>query len=107
MPLSRRTCAIASDDSDLLPEGWQLDSDSMQLTVREAATHLGVNEVTVRRWIDERALPAHRVDERLYFNPIELWEWAVANGIAVSRGLLEQARRSPDEVPPLADLRRE
>jgi PTS system nitrogen regulatory IIA component len=76
----------------------------MQLTVREAATHLGVNEVTVRRWIDERALPAHRVDERLYFNPIELWEWAVENGISVSRALLEQARRSPDEVPPLADL---
>lgn len=79
----------------------------MQLTVREAASHLGVNEATVRRWIDERALPAHRADERLYFNPIELWEWAVENGISVSRGLLETARRSPDEVPALAELLRE
>lgn len=79
----------------------------MQLTVREAASHLGVNEATVRRWIDERGLPSHWVDERVYFNPIELWEWAVENGISVSRGLLEKARRSPEDVPTLSELLRE
>ena len=76
----------------------------MQLTVREAATHLRVDEATVRRWILRRGLPVHRVDERLYLNAIELWEWATENGIPVSRALLEQAQRRPEPVPPLSQL---
>lgn len=78
----------------------------MQLTVREAAVHLGVDEATVRRWIAERGLPAHRAQERAYVNPVELWEWAIEQGITVSRRLLEQERTSPEDVPPLADLLR-
>ena len=46
----------------------------MQLTLRQAASYLGINEGTIRRWIDQRALPAHTVSERVYLNPIELWE---------------------------------
>ncbi|HEY6224811.1 MAG TPA: PTS sugar transporter subunit IIA [Gemmatimonadales bacterium] len=76
----------------------------MQLTVHQAATYLGVAEATVRRWIAERGLPAHRVNERLHLNAIELWEWATEHGIAVSRRLLDQARRRPDEVAPLSEL---
>lgn len=78
----------------------------MQLTIREAASYFGVNEQTVRRWISQRALPAHQVYERIYLNPLELWEWAVENSIPVSRGLLDKARPSPDEVPPLSELLR-
>ena len=63
----------------------------MQLTLPEAASYLNVSEGTVRRWISTRGLPVHRVNERLYCNAIELWEWAVENGISVSRSLLEQA----------------
>ena len=76
----------------------------MQLTLREATTYLGVNEDTVRRWIKSRGLPAHRVNERLMLNAIELWEWATENGIAVSRDLLERERGSPESVPPLGDM---
>lgn len=76
----------------------------MQLTVREAASYLGVDEATVRRWIARRALPVHRANERLYLNAIELWEWATENGISVSRALLEQAQRQPEQVPPLSEL---
>lgn len=76
----------------------------MQLTVRQAAAYLGVDEATVRRWIRTRGLPAHHVDERQHLNAIELWEWATEHGIPVSRRLLEQARRQPDTVPPLGDL---
>ena len=76
----------------------------MQLTVHQAASYLGVNESTVRRWITVRGLPAHRVDERLHLNAIELWEWATEHGIPVSRRLLDQARRRPDEVAPLSEL---
>src|SRR6266849_10647293 len=76
----------------------------MQLTVREAASYLQVDEATVRRWIARRALPVHRADERLYLNAIEVWEWARENGVPVSRALLEQAQRRPEQVPPLSAL---
>jgi PTS system nitrogen regulatory IIA component len=78
----------------------------MQLTLREAASYLGVNEATARRWIAERSLPVHQVNERLYLNAVELWEWAMEHGVAASRRLLEHARRSPDEVPPVSALLR-
>ncbi len=78
----------------------------MQLTIREAGSFFGVNEQTIRRWISQRGMPAHEVYERIYLNPLELWEWAVENGIPVSRGLLDKARRTPEEIPPLADLLR-
>ena len=76
----------------------------MHLTLRQASSYLAVPETTVRRWITTRGLPAHRVNERLHCNAIELWEWAIENGIAVSKHLLEQAQRSPEDVPPLSVL---
>src|SRR5439155_24021485 len=76
----------------------------MQLTVREAASYLRVDEATVRRWIARRALPVHRANERRYLNAIEVWEWATENGVPVSRALLEQAQRRPEQVPPLSAL---
>jgi PTS system nitrogen regulatory IIA component len=76
----------------------------VQLTVREAASYLRVDEATVRRWIQHRGLPVHRVNERLHLNAIELWEWATEQGIAVSRTLLEQAQRQREQVPPLSQL---
>jgi nitrogen PTS system EIIA component len=76
----------------------------MQLTVHQAASYLGVSESTVRRWISQRGLPAHTVNERLHLNAIELWEWATEQGIAVSRRLLDQARRRPEDVSLLSEL---
>jgi len=63
-----------------------------------------VSDATVRRWIGERGLPVHEANERLYLNAVELWEWAVEHGVAVSRSLLEHARRAPDDMPPMAEL---
>jgi PTS system nitrogen regulatory IIA component len=40
----------------------------------------------------------------MHCNAIELWEWAVENGIPVSKSLLEQARKVPEEVAPLSVL---
>jgi PTS system nitrogen regulatory IIA component len=74
----------------------------MQLTLRQATEYLNVSEETVRQWIKTRGLPVHRANERLHLNAIELWEWATENGIAVSKALLEQERRSPDPIPPLS-----
>jgi PTS system nitrogen regulatory IIA component len=76
----------------------------VNLTVRQAAVYLPVDESTVRQWIGKRGLPAHRVNEGLRLNALELWEWATEQGIPVSRALLEQARKSPDPIPPISSL---
>lgn len=76
----------------------------MQLTVRQAATYFGVGESQVRKWIATRGMPVHRAHERLHLNAIEVWEWAIEQGIPVSRRLLDEARRSPDQVPALVDM---
>ncbi len=76
----------------------------MQLTLRQIAGYLGVPESTARRWVATRGLPAHRVNERLHCNAIEVWEWAVDQGLPVSGGLLEQARRAPEPVARLSAL---
>ncbi|HEY9384181.1 MAG TPA: PTS sugar transporter subunit IIA [Gemmatimonadales bacterium] len=76
----------------------------MQLTIRQTASYFGVGEGEVRRWVAERDLPVHRVNERLHLNAIEVWEWAVERGIPVSRSLLDEARRAPEAIPSLASL---
>lgn len=76
----------------------------MRLSLTEAIDYLGVSERTVRRWIRDRGLPVHRADERLFVNPIELWEWAVEHDVPVSPKLLEEARRMPDAVAPISAL---
>jgi PTS system nitrogen regulatory IIA component len=76
----------------------------MQLTVRQAAAYFAVGESQVRKWIATRGMPVHRAHERLHLNAIEVWEWAIEQGIPVSRRLLDEARRSPDQVPALADM---
>ena len=76
----------------------------MQLTLRQAAPYFSVEEATLRRWIKKRGLPVHKVNEQLYLNPVELWQWAMENGVVVSRRLLEDSRQVADEVPPLSAL---
>jgi PTS system nitrogen regulatory IIA component len=74
------------------------------MSLGEALEYLGVSERTARRWIKDRGLPVHRAGERLFVNPVELWEWAVEQKLQVSPRLLEQARRMPDPVGPISEL---
>jgi PTS system nitrogen regulatory IIA component len=76
----------------------------VRLSLTEAIGYLGVSERTARRWIRDRGLPVHRADERLFVNPVELWEWAVEHNITVSPKLLEEARRMPDAVAPISSM---
>ncbi len=76
----------------------------MQLTLRQATSYLDVDEATIRGWIKKRGLPAHRINEQLYLNAVELWQWATENGITVSRRLLDDAKHTGDDVPPLSAL---
>jgi PTS system nitrogen regulatory IIA component len=76
----------------------------VQLTIRQAAPYFSVNEATLRGWIKRRGLPVHMVNEQLYLNPVELWQWAMENGVVVSRRLLDDARQVAEAVPPLSEL---
>jgi PTS system nitrogen regulatory IIA component len=76
----------------------------VRLSLGEAVGYLGIDERTARRWIRDRGLPVHRADERLFVNPVELWEWAIEHGLAVSPELLERARQAPESVAPISSL---
>ncbi len=45
-------------------------------SVDEIATHLGIARETVYRWIDRKALPAHRIGKFWKFKVSEVDEWA-------------------------------
>ena len=76
----------------------------MRLSFAEAIGYLGVSETTARRWIRDRGLPVHRADERLFVNPVELWEWAVEHHVPVSPELLEREKRTREAVAPISVL---
>ena len=51
----------------------------MQLTVKDVAKLLSVNEKTIYRWLKKGSLPAYRVGDSYRFNRSELLEWVTAN----------------------------
>lgn len=59
----------------------------MQLTVKEVAQYFEVSEKTVYRWISDKKIPHHRVDEQYRFNRTDLLEWANERKIKVSTAL--------------------
>lgn len=76
----------------------------MRLRVRDAAELLDVSEKTIYRWIAQKGLPVHRVNEQYRLNRAELLEWASAQRISVSPKMLEE----PEDafIPSLADALR-
>lgn len=56
----------------------------MDLTGREVAQILRLDESEIPRLVREQGLPAHRVAEDLRFNRVELQEWAAARGRRLS-----------------------
>ena len=70
----------------------------MELRVRDVARLLSVSEQTVYCWIKGGSLPVHRVGDQYRFNPVELQEWAAAEGHTVSPKLF--ARVGPAEELP-------
>jgi nitrogen PTS system EIIA component len=76
----------------------------MLVSFSEALGYLGVTETTARKWIRDRGLPVHKVDERLFVNPVELWEWAMEHRVPASPDLLKRAQRSSESVAPVSAL---
>lgn len=74
----------------------------MQLTSREAARLLGVEEDTLERWIREGELAATRVNDRFRLNRIDLLEFAAARNLDVSPALLDDLEQEK-ALPGLAD----
>lgn len=58
----------------------------MQLSVRDLVKMFNVSEATVRRWVRQQELPAHRVAGQLRFNHVEVLDWAIARRIKVENG---------------------
>jgi excisionase family DNA binding protein len=61
-------------------------------SVEDAAHHLGVAKDTIYRWIETRALPAHRVGRLWKFKLSEVDEW-VRGGHAVDKGEEPEAKK--------------
>jgi len=52
------------------------------LSVEEIGQYLGVSSDTVYRWIEKRAMPAHRLGRRWKFKKVEVDEWVKAGEAA-------------------------
>jgi PTS system nitrogen regulatory IIA component len=76
----------------------------MRLSVREAASYLGVPERDVRRWVRDGTLPAIQAADRQFLDAVELWEWATRRGMVVSRHLLDDLHQRADAPTSLATL---
>jgi len=76
----------------------------MELVVRDVSALLKVSEKTIYRWIAQRKLPAHRINEQYRFNRTEILEWVTANRVPISAEILKEDH--PAQLPGLADALR-
>jgi PTS system nitrogen regulatory IIA component len=71
----------------------------MQLTLRQAARYLNVEEDALEKWAERGELPASRVNDQYRFNRVDLLEWAAERHLTVSPEILGEpgahANRSP------------
>ncbi len=56
--------------------------DDRWLSVDEIAAHLGVKRDTIYKWIDEKALPAHRLGRLWKFRKEEVDKWVLKGSAA-------------------------
>ncbi|MBI3987819.1 MAG: PTS sugar transporter subunit IIA [Lentisphaerae bacterium] len=75
----------------------------MDLSVKDAARLLEVDEETVYRRIEHEGLPANRVGKRYRLNREELLEWATSHGIRFSPDLLREESDSSLPLPGVAE----
>jgi PTS system nitrogen regulatory IIA component len=75
----------------------------MKLTVRDAAKLLHASESTIHRWIREKSIPCHRVNDSYRFHRSELLEWATSRGIRVASQEFRVEEGNGTPVPRFAD----
>lgn len=59
-------------------------------SLEEIARHLGVSKETIYRWLESKAIPAHRMGKLWKFKPSEVDQWVMEGGAGNSSG--EQTR---------------
>jgi len=57
-----------------------VNAEERWVSVEDVAAHLGVNKDSVYRWIERKALPAHRVGRLFRFKLSEVDEWVRGGG---------------------------
>jgi PTS system nitrogen regulatory IIA component len=67
----------------------------MHLKIRDAAVLLGVSAQTISRWIEEKKIPVHRIDDQDRFEYAELFEFAIREQLQPSPRLM-QAMQTQD-----------
>src|SRR4029077_3575987 len=64
----------------------------MQLTIREVAKALQVNENTIYSWISDQQLPAELVNGQYYFNRSQVLEWATVRKLKFSPSFFQSGQ---------------
>ncbi len=75
----------------------------MQLSVKEVANLLKVNEKTIYRWLKKGDLPAYCVGNHYRFNRAELLEWATSRQIGVSADIFHEPENPQISINSLSD----
>lgn len=73
----------------------------MTLSVEDAAKLLSVSTRMIHRWIKQRDIPYHLVNEHVHFNQSELLEWATLHRIRVSPEIFRDVERETAALPSL------
>lgn len=71
----------------------------MKLTARDAAKLFNVSEKTIYRWIEQKGLPAYRINKQFRFNHTELLEWAAAGRTGISPDFLKEPESGTEPLP--------
>lgn len=71
----------------------------MKLTARDAASLFNVSEKTIYRWIEQKGLPAYRINKQFRFNQTELLEWASAGRTGIAPGFLSEPESESEPLP--------
>ncbi|MFA6292461.1 MAG: PTS sugar transporter subunit IIA [Victivallales bacterium] len=75
----------------------------MQLTVHDVSKYFNVSERTVYRWIDQKIIPAYKINDQFRFNRAELLEWATAQKINVSPEIFETHKAEDEKLPSICE----
>lgn len=73
----------------------------MQLSVKEVASLLNMNEKTIYGWIRQGNIPVQRISDNYRFNRSEILEWAVSHGLAHAAPAPEESVEFPGLVDAL------
>jgi len=72
----------------------------MLITVKEIALMFDVSENEVYRWIKQKEIPCHKINEQYRFNQTEIMEWAATHHKKTS-ALFSAENKNDEEILPL------